>query len=249
MKKFLVLTSFLSLVGFSQAQNQKFTVSNLAGEEYVNNSVHVFNIVGDMSQEITDDIKLYYVVKNIGGETIIAAGEVIEMTNADGELAQFCFGGDCYYPVFKDYFYPNNGAHIAPGEVQSMHDYFANFEGGSDLVEYKFRFLQLDANGQEIPNTSFYLTYRYEKNMGLSDVNSSISIAEVSPTVAKDFTTVNLKENAQAKILTTTGQLIKTVELKAGKSNLSLAGLAKGVYYLQFNGVSGKTTTSKILVK
>ncbi|MDK7374985.1 T9SS type A sorting domain-containing protein [Weeksella virosa] len=249
MKKILVLTSFLSLIGFSQAQNQKFTVSNLDGVEYENNSVHVFNVFGDMTQDVTDDIKLYYVLKNVGNDTIIAAGEVIEMTNADGEMAQFCFGGDCYYPVVKNYFYPNGGAHIAPGEVQSMYDYFANFEGGSDVVEYKFRFLQLDANGQELPNTSFYLTYRYEKNMGVSDVSSSISIAEVAPTVAKDFTTVHLKEDAKTNILSATGQLLKTVELKAGKSNLSLAGFAKGIYYLQFNGVSGKTTTSKILVK
>jgi len=252
MKKILLSTLMIwGIANLTNAQNQDYTVTNLEMLEYESNSVHIFNVHGTFDDPI-DEAKLHLVINNTTSNPIYVSGEVVEITNTDGEMAQFCIGGpagNCFFPLFEGAYYPNaNGGEVPPNTNWGFNDYLINLDP-ADLSEYTIRFLQTDGQGNEIPNTSFYLTYRYDRNaMSVSDL-SSIAIAEVYPTVAKGSTTVELKENASVQILNMEGKSVKSLKLNAGKSNLDLTGLSAGVYLIQFKGNSGLTTTKKILVK
>jgi len=252
MKKLILsVIAITGVCGISLAQNQAYTITDLNMEEYENNSLHVFNVHGTFEDPI-DAAKLHLVVNNYGNEAIRVSAEVVEITNTDGSLAQFCIGGpagNCFNPIFEGSFYPNeNGGIVDAGTNWGMYDYLINLDP-TNLSEYKLRFVQKDDSGNEIPDTNFYITYKYDENaMGVSDVRSS-AIAEVYPTVAKGFTNVNLKENANVQIVNLEGKSVRSLKLNSGKSQLDLSGLASGIYWIQFKGVSGLTTVSKIVVK
>lgn len=230
--------------------SQSFSITDLDGVPYENNSVHIFNVHGTFEDPI-DAAKLHLVINNITEAPITVTGQVVEMTNTDGNLAQFCIGGpsgNCFFPLFEGSFYPGeNGGIIQAGGNWGNFDYLINLDP-TELAEYKLRFVQLDGSGAEMPDTSFFLTYRYDSTMAVSDLNS-IAIAEVYPTVAKGFTNVTLKENAAVQILNVEGKSVRSVSMKSGNSQLDLSGLSSGVYWIAFKGESGMTTTKKLIVK
>jgi len=249
MKKIIFSALFFAAVS-GYAQDQDYTVTNLDMVEYENNSVHVFNVHGTFDDPI-DEAKLHLVINNTTSDPIYVTGEVVEISNTNGEMAQFCIGGpagNCFFPLFEGGFYPNTDGGVVPANANwGFNDYLINLDP-TNLSEYTIRFLQTDGEGNEIPNTSFFLTYRYDENMSVSDMNS-VAIAKVYPTVVKNTTTVNLKENAVVQVLNLQGKTVKSLNLKSGVSQLDLSGLSAGVYLIQFKGNSGLTTTTKVVVK
>jgi hypothetical protein len=252
MKKiFLSLIVFASISGLAFAQDQSYIITDLNGVEYENNSVHVFNEHGVVGEDPLEEAKLHLVTKNTSAHPIIVAVQISEIVNTDGSLAQFCVGGpagNCFNNLVEGAFYPSDqGATVQAESSWGNNDYFINMDP-TNLSQYTLRWVELDNSGFEIPNTSFYLTYKYDEAMSTSDVNS-IAIAEVYPTVVKDFTTVNLKENAQVQVLDMQGKSVKSINLNSGESKLNLSNLSSGVYMIQFKGISGTTTVKKIIVK
>lgn len=252
MKKKLI-TGFVALLAWSglQAQNPAYVVSNTDGVPYENNSLHVFNVHGTFEDPM-DAAKLHLVIDNLDLDNdIYVRAEVVEIINTDGENVQFCIGGpsgNCFFPIAEGDFYPSiEGGVLYAGASWGMFDYLINLDS-NNLAEYKIRFVQTDGAGNEIPNTNFFISYRYDKNMGLSEVKS-LSIAEVYPTVAKNFTNVNLKENAEVQIFNAEGKAVRSTKMNSGSSQLDLSGLSKGVYWVAFKGQSGSTTNVKIVVK
>lgn len=246
MKKIL-LSIFIAASALLNAQN--FTITNLDLVPYENNSVFVFNTIGD-PENMHAESKLHFVLNNISDSPIKMYGEVMQITNATGELTQFCFGTDCYFGVEQGHKYPNEGVIIQPQSNNGFYDYFLNANDATSPAEYKFRFLEVDGNNNEVPGSSFYMTYRYDVDaMNVLDVSTSKSIADIAPSVAKGFTNAILKENASVQILNLEGKAVKSFKLNAGTSKIDLSGLASGVYFIQFKGVSGTITTNKIIVK
>lgn len=252
MKKKMIY-GFLALFAFASmsAQNQSYVVSDNEGVPYENNSIHVFNIYGTGEQ--FEEAKLHLFLENLDFDNdIYVRAEIVQIINTDGSLAQFCIGGpsgECFSSVSEGSYYPIiEGGIVYKGDNWGIFDYFVNLDP-NNLAEYKIRFVQTDGDGNEIPNTNFFISYRYDENyMGVSDVQS-VAIAEVYPTVAKGFTNVNLKENAQVQIVNAEGRTVKTFSLKSGQSQLNLSGLSAGVYWVTFKGDSGKTTHTRIVVK
>jgi hypothetical protein len=251
MKK-IFLSTCLSLFAISAfSQNQDYTISDLEGNQYENNSIHVFNIHGTFADPL-EEAKLHLLIENQENEDIYIRAEVVEMVNTDGTMAQFCIGGpsgNCFTPISTGVFYPNtDGGVMYAAANWGMFDYIINLDP-TNLAEYKVRFVQTDGAGNELPDTNFYLTYIYDEDaMGVIDVQSK-SIAQIYPTVAKGSTTVNLKEDATVQILNVQGRIVRTLNLKQGETKLNLNGLSTGVYWVAFKGVSGTTTNIKVLVK
>lgn len=194
--------------------------------------------------------KLKFLTYNDSSDDMFVRVECEGLTNTNGAHMEVCYGF-CYTGIETFVGYPlDNPVYVAPGTHQGIFDdYFSNVDGSSDLIEYNFRFYQTDAEGFEIEGTSYRFTYRYDANMAISDVTSSIAIAEVYPTVVKGFTNVTLKENAKVQVLNLEGKVVKTLEMLSGNSQLDLSGLAAGTYLVQFQGISGLNTTKKIVVK
>ncbi|MBA5629678.1 T9SS type A sorting domain-containing protein [Moheibacter lacus] len=251
MKKFILSAVVgLSVMGFSNAQNQDFRLMDMHHTNEYDDDTEINE--GDVvifNTSVYEEAKLQFLTYNDGTETIGIQVECTGLTNTDGDSMELCYG-ECYYGIDTFIPYPTLGpVPVQPGQHQPiMADYFSNTDGNSDLVEYQFRFFQLDSEGFEIPDTSLNFTYRYDGTMATSDVNS-IAIAEVYPTVAKGFTNVDLKENAKVQIVNLQGKVVKSLELNAGQSTLDLSGFAAGVYIIQFKGTSGLTTMKKVVVK
>lgn len=252
MKK-LILTGclFLGLIGSSFAQNQTYRIADKNGVNYENNSVHNFSVHGTF-EDPRDDAKLYLVAHNDSDVEIRLAGEIVEITNTDGTLGQFCIGGpagNCFFPLNVGGYYPSyEGGALGAGASWGLMDYIINLDStvGSS---YKVRFTEKNAQtGDDIPDTNFFITYAYTGVMGVADMDTK-AVAEVYPTVAKGFTNVNLNENAKVQIINLEGKSVKTTSLQAGTHKLDLAGLAAGVYWVAFKGDSGKTTSIKVVVK
>jgi len=249
MKKLILsMLTIAAVSGISYAQD--FSITDLDMVPYENNSVHVFNVHGTFENPL-DEAKLHLVINNVSAAPIKVTGQVVEMTNTDGTLAQFCIGGpsgNCFFPLTEGAYYPSEqGGIIEPGSNWGNFDYLINLDP-TELAEYKLRFVQIDGDGNEMPETSFFLTYRYDSSMVVSDVNS-IAIAEVYPTVAKGFTNVTLKENAAVQILNVEGKVVKSINMRSGNAQLDLSGLPGGVYWVSFKGDSGVATTKRIVVK
>lgn len=247
-----IITAFLTLFVFSAAfgQERQFELLDLDLNPYENNKTYVYNVHGEWTHEV-DEAKFFFVFHNDSDEDIRVIGQILEMTNTDGMNAQFCIIDLCYFPLNEGAFYPANGGVIEPDGYNGHlgTNYFTNLDP-TDMVEYKFRVFQQDVeSGEEIPNTSFYVNYLYDEDaMGVSDVQSP-SIAELYPTVATGFTNVNLKENAHVQIYNLQGKVVRTLDLKDGKSQINLSGLAAGVYMVSFKGETGTTTTIRMMVK
>lgn len=247
----LILSLLLPAFGLMTAQTLDFSVTDLDGNPYENGGVYVFNVHGEMGDEPGMDIKLPLVIHNDTGEMIYMMGQVLEMVNTDGTLAQFCIGGEqgnCYFPIYEGEYYPPSRFYVNAGEIQSIKDYFANFDPNSP-VKYTFRLFQTDEDGFEIEGTNFQLTYEYEKPMAVNDLNSS-DIVDVYPTyISAGSTTAELKEASTVRVLNTMGKVIKTIQLDSGKTVMNLSELPAGVYLLQFKGESGKISVKKVVVK
>ena len=196
-----------------------------------------------------EEAKLKFLTYNDSDSDIFVKVECEGLTNTNGASMELCYG-QCYIGIDSFVGYPtDNPIYVAPGMHQGIfNDYFSNTDGSNDLIEYNFRFYQTDVNGVEIEGTSFRFTYRYDGTMSVSDVNS-IAIAQVAPTLVKGHTNVTLKENASVQVLNMQGQSVKSFKMNSGSSQLDLSGLSAGTYMIQFKGESGKTTTTKVVVK
>ncbi|MFA7615631.1 MAG: T9SS type A sorting domain-containing protein [Weeksellaceae bacterium] len=249
MKK-IIVSAFLCLFMISgYAQNQDFEVLDLDGNPYVDGQTYVYNVHGTFGDPI-NEAKLFFVFHNPTAEQIKIYGQVLEFTNTDGSMAQFCIIDACYFPLVEGGLYPAQGGFLAPGEYNGQNEtnYFINLDDFSP-VEYKFRIYQANVDtGEEIPNTTFEMNYRYDASMGVSDVQT-LAIAQVYPTVVKGFTNVSLNEDANVQVLNTEGKIVKKLSMKKGQSQLDLNGLSAGVYWVTFKGVSGVNTNIRVLVK
>lgn len=248
MKK-IIFTLVLSscFVGFSSAQFRLMNMNHttdLADDTQINEG----DVVIFQTAEY-EEAKLKFLTYNDSATDMFVRVECEGLTNTNGVDMELCYGS-CYTGIETFVGYPlDNPIYVAPGGHQGiLADYFSNTDGNSDLVEYNFRFYQTDIEGFEIPDTSFRFTYRYDRTMAVSDVNT-IAIAQVYPTVAKGFTNVDLKENAIAQITNLEGKVVKTLNLKAGTSQIDLSGLSSGIYLIKFKGDSGITTTRKVVIK
>lgn len=251
MKKFF-LSVFISFLAISAtAQNPDYKISDLEGNEYENNSVHIFNVHGTFSDPM-DEAKLHLFITNTKSNDIFIRAEIVQMVNTDGTLAQFCIGGpsgNCFNPITTGMYYPSaEGGVMYANSNWGLFDYVINLDS-TNLSEYKVRFVQTDGAGNEIAGTDFFLTYLYDKDaMGVQDIQSQ-AIAEVYPTVVKGFTNVILKESSNVQLMNLEGRVVKTIHLNKGHSQIDLNGMAAGVYWLRFKGASGVTTNIKVLVK
>lgn len=251
MKKIFLSTVFTLLTVSAFAQRE-YKVSDLNGNEYENNSTFVFNVHGTFADPI-DEAKLHLFITNDTSNEIFIRGEVTEMVNTDGSMAQFCIGGpsgNCFTPIHTGMFYPvAEGGMMYPNSNWGLFDYFLNLDE-TNLSQYTIRLVQTDGSGNEIAGTDFTFTYLYDKDaqMGVSNVQTK-AIAQIFPTVAKGYTNVNLDENANVQILNIEGRVIKTLNLSKGQSKLDLNGLAAGSYWVAFKGISGTNAIIRILVK
>ncbi len=252
MKK-VFFTAILSIgvLSVSFAQDQVYRVMNSYNTLDTNDDTEIEEGYVFTSNSVEEADGLWFLTYNDSGEPIYMQIECTGVSTAGNDASgmQVCYGL-CITNIQVNEYIPGYSVLIPPGSHQGFTtDHFIHHEETDEVIEYEFRFFQLDEDGFDVENSNLNITYIYDKDaMGVSDVNS-ISIAKVYPTVVKNSTTVELKENAQVQIVNLEGKLVKTTSLNAGKSTLDMTGIAPGVYWIKFKGVSGTSTMKKVVVK
>lgn len=241
MKKIVLFLGVFFCLLTLQAQ---FTVETGAGAPIVDGDIVAFNQVGTPA-------KLKFHINNTSTSEIYMLVECVSMTNTDGSMMQFCIKPTCYFEVSEGEYYPHApypSVDIAPGAQTNTEEHFMNSDlgNGTDVIDYVFRFYQVNSMGFEMGN-SLTFTYRYDPLMSIEEM-SKLDIA-VYPTVVQDILTVETDETLNMAIYDLQGRLVKNVALPIGQNQIGMSDVSAQMYLVRFENEFGQSQTSKLIVK
>lgn len=105
---------------------------------------------------------LHLKIKNQSATDILMRVKLMSITNADGSNMQVCVGLSCFNSVTTGGLYPNSAFSIAAGQTQDNITFWNQNTGtGTFPIEYKFKFFEVDASGNQIGDA---LTFTYQYN-------------------------------------------------------------------------------------
>ncbi len=248
MKKISLLL-FLFITTIISAQ---FTVEDYDGVPIVDGDVRAFNSldpVGVTSTEAT----LYFWINNLSPDNEILMKIRLEsITNADGSSYQFCFGDLCIFDVDEGVTYPVSGIPetIPPGGTNLPENKFQNDNPGDGTnypMDYVWKFFQVDEDDNEI-GESITFTYRFDPNLSVNDFENNLGVY-LENTLAVDVLKVQSLNSLSFEIFNLNGQLINANQIESGLSNINVANLKTGMYFIRFADNTGQTSTMKFVVK
>lgn len=236
MKKLITLfCAFASLATFAQ-----FNVETHDGDPIVDGQLI---IAGALNNELP-----FYVNNESTTDEIYMKIEFVSAINYDGTNMQLCFGL-CYDPLVEGVSYPpgNEVVTIQPGQNQNQEgDKFLNYnDGGGNIIDYVFRFYQVDAPGGTQIGDDLTFTYRYDPALGVNE--STIVNAKVVSTVVTDVLKVNATEEATAVVYDIRGRVVASSKLVNGNNTISVSNLPSQVYLVQITNAKGATQITKIV--
>ena len=233
---------FFLLLGFLLVQtNAQFSMTTIDDQPIENGQTFTFNTTTE------EDAKLGYIVHNESDALILMKAEVIELIGSDGSEFELCFGGSCYYSINQGLIMPQSPVAIQPGGIQGMFDHMWNKNTSSPYMSAKIKFFMIDTFGAEV-GEPLIVNYIYNENLGVQDIEQAVK-SQVQNTIIKDILMLDLHENSTINIYSVSGKLIKATKANQGKLNLNLSNLNKGQYIVVVNSASGKTASTKVLVK
>lgn len=241
MKKKLLLFSLLLAV---VTMNAQFTLEDSEGTLISDGTVIEFGVLG------YPDANWDFYVNNTSATDEIYMKILFESAIlADGSLMELCFGL-CWTGITIGNLYPPNDEFvgIAPGEQTGLGNHLVNSEAGNgtDVVDYVFKYYQIDGSGTEI-GTPLRITYRYNPLLGVEDFNA-LGVSILS-TVIQNEMVVDSPEDLDLKIYDLQGRLVKNQKLNAGQQSINMSDLNAQVYIVRFNNVHGLSKTFKVIVK
>ena len=233
---------FFLLLGFLLVQtNAQFSMTTIDDQPIENGQTFTFNTTTE------EDAKVGFLVHNESDALILMKAEVIELIGSDGSEFELCFGGSCYYSISQGLIMPQSPVAIQPGAIQGMFDHMWNKNTSSPYMSAKIKFFMIDTFGAEV-GEPLIVNYIYNENLGVQDIEQAVK-SQVQNTIIKDILMLDLHENSTINIYSVSGKLIKATKANQGKLNLNLSNLNKGQYIVVVNSASGKTASTKVLVK
>ncbi|MEZ4875588.1 MAG: T9SS type A sorting domain-containing protein [Flavobacteriaceae bacterium] len=234
---FAIVCAFASLATFAQ-----FNVETHDGDPIVDGQTV---IAGALNNSLG-----FYVNNESTTDEIYMKIEFVSAVNYDGTDMQLCFGL-CYDPIVVGVSYPpgNEVVTIQPGQNQNQEgDKFLNYnDGGGNIIDYVFRFYQLDAPGGTQIGNDLTFTYRYDPALGIADV--SVVNAQVVSTVVTDAIKINATEEATAVVYDIRGRVVANQNLIVGNNEINISSLPSQVYLVQISNQKGATQTTKVVKK
>lgn len=230
---------FLLFAFATALASAQFNVETHGGDQIVDGQVIAF---GTLNAELG-----YYVNNESTTDEIYMRIEFVSAVNYNGVDMQLCFGL-CYDPIIEGQFYPQGGGVITiqPGENQNTDgDKFLNYnDGGGNLIDYNFRFFQVDGGGNEIGDDLSF-TYRYDPNLSIADQN--LVNAKIASTDVRDVLVVEALEATQLRIFDIQGRLVVSVQLNAGNNTVNVAHLPSQMYLVEMSNDRGANQVTKIV--
>ena len=123
---------------------------------------------------------------------------------------------------------------------------------GDYLVGGGFAALIYDTNGNSVTNeggtTDFFIAkFATEPCSPLSNETFETNTIKVYPNPTSNVLTVTINENANYKLYTITGQIVKQGKLTTVDNTIALQDLSKGYYLLRINSENGSSQSIKVL--
>lgn len=235
MKKLLTLfCAFATISVFAQ-----FNVETHSGDPIVDGQTV---IAGALNTPLP-----FYVNNESTSDEIYMKCEFVSAINYNGVDMQLCFGL-CYDPVAVGDIYPPGSevVTIQPEQNQGTDgDKFLNYnDGGGNIIDYVFRFFQVDAGGNEIGDDLTF-TYRYDPILGVNDSNQVK--ANITSTVVRDVITIEAIEEASVVIYDIRGRAVSNQKLIIGTNTINVANLPSQVYLVQMTNDKGASQAVKIV--
>lgn len=235
MKRNLLLV-FAFATAMASAQ---FTVESHGGDPIVDGQIITY---GTLNAELG-----FYVNNESTTDEIYMRIEFVSAVNYDGVDMQLCFGL-CYDPIAVGDIYPLGGGvvTILPGENQNQEgDKFLNYnDGGGNLIDYNFRFIQVDGGLNEI-GEDLTFTYRYDPSLGLND-NNLVS-AQLIATNVKDQLLITASEEVQIELYDIQGRRVVSQKLTSGTNTVNVSNLPTQMYIVKLTNKQGASQITKIV--
>jgi hypothetical protein len=234
---------FLSILLASFGMNAQYTVEDHDGNMILDGDMVAYNQVTYPEGSLD-----FFVNNTSSSETIRMKIEFVDAINADGSQMELCFGL-CYTGITIGESYPPNADYveILPGEqtLPGNHMYNADPGNGTNVLDYIFRFYQIDAGGNEI-GESLTMTYRYDPLLSVADVNG-LNVNVFSNSTSNEVT-VEAQEELNLVIYDLQGRIVRNQKVNMGRSVINMSDLSSQMYVLHFENSRGASHTTKIVV-
>lgn len=240
MKKITLILSFL-FVAFSM--NAQFTVEDTNGTTITEGQTVTFGEVGYPEGNFD-----FFVLNPSTTDPIRMKIEFVSAVNADGSQMELCFGL-CYTGITLGNIYPPNNefVEIAPSSQTGPGNHMLNLDpgNGTDIIDYTFKFYEVDTDGTTQIGTPLTMVYRYDPEfLGVNDNSLDVT---VNSTLVRDNMQVTTKEALDLVVYDLQGRIITSYSLNAGNQQVDLSSLSSQLYILEFSNNEGATFTSKII--
>lgn len=240
MKKNLLLVCMLLGV---VSMNAQFTVEDQDGNLIEDGDVVAYN------STVYEEASLEFFVTNTSAiDEIRTRIEFVSAINADGSQMELCYG-ECYTGITIGENYPVGFDIVIPVGGQTglgNHLYNADPGNGSNVLDYVFKFYEVDGGGNEI-GTPITMTYRYDPFLGVNDYNTlDVTIAS---TVVTSQIIATVFEPVTVTIYDLQGRLVLSQRIDVGQQAIDVSSLRSQLYIVQFENNEGASKTTKIVVR
>lgn len=242
MKKNLLLV----LIAISFQANAQISLSRHNGTPINDGQVIAYNTVGFPQAEMD-----FYVKNNSTTTATNVKIRCESLVNNDGTNFELCFGIECLAFVEEGESYPTLPVVLAPNGQNGNFDHFLNNNLGSGIFpkDYVFKFYQIGAGGVEIGN-SITMTYRYDPNLSIDDVNQLQTAGViVKSTIVDSQLDLDVLKSTTMQIYDLSGKVVNTTNLNYGVQSVDVSNLASSVYVVKFKTNDGFVATKKFIKK
>ena len=188
-----------------------------------------------------------YFVENNTSEAIFMKSELVSAENADGSSFEICFGL-CYTDISVGQKFPNNGSVFIDAESVTLPgNHLANTLESPNPMEFAFRFYQTDQAGTTELGNDFFITYRFDPTLGVS--NNAFIDFDITATLVSDYIETRSPENYTLTIYNKRGRSVKKKRITTQTNRMPVGDLPAGMYFVRVVNDQNTSKTIKIIKK
>ena len=188
-----------------------------------------------------------YFVENNTSEAIFMKAELVSAENADGSSFEICFGL-CYTDISVGQKFPNNGSVFIDAESVTLPgNHLANTLESPNPMEFVFRFYQTDQAGTTELGNDFFITYRFDPTLGVTD-NAFLDF-DMTATLVGDYIETLSPDNYTLSIYNKRGRSVKKKRITTQTNRMPVGDLPAGMYFVRVVNDQNASKTIKIIKK
>lgn len=234
---------FFALCMVAASANAQFTFLDINGLE-----VNSGDVVSFGQGQVGNPAGYYeFFVSNDTAEAIFMKAELLSVENADGSTFEICFGL-CYTDITVGQKFPNNGSvFIDAGTQTPSGNHLVNTLDNDSPMEFAFRFYQTDQAGTTELGNDFFITYRFDPTLGVTD-NAFLDF-DITATLVGDYLETRSPESYTLSIYNKRGRSVKKRRITTETNRMPVGDLPSGMYFVRVVNDQNASKTIKIIKK